>query len=195
MCFKKKTKLFLDVDDTVFMSSEVVVDILNKRYKKNEDVNDMWDYSYRSLFPETGEGEVDEIFSSKEFFENVKVNPDFEEWYKKNKRKYDITFVTKGTEENLKRKESYLSKLFDAKFVGIPYHVSKGIVDMKGGVYVDDICEYMCDSNAKLKIVLTNKRYTKYNKDVPSADNILVAFDWKEIGEILDYYENNHLLR
>ena len=102
--------LYLDADDTILLSSEAVIKILNKKYNINppKTINNMKDWEYRSIHKNITIEEVEGIYESDEFFNRVEFDPLFLDFYNKNKNKVNIVIVTKGTELNVIKKEKYI---------------------------------------------------------------------------------------
>ena len=79
--------LYLDADDTILLSSEAVIKILNKKYNINppKTINGMKDWGYRSIYKYITTKEVENIYESDEFFNMVEFDPLFLDFYNKNK--------------------------------------------------------------------------------------------------------------
>lgn len=194
-----KTKLFVDADDTILQSSETIIDILNDKFNisPRKTIENLRDWSYRSIC-DTASGEmIAKIFESDEFFERVKVNPDFNKFYDRFKDRVEIYIVTKGSYNNLSKKELFFKKEFpDFHFIGCPHYFeetnySKKDVDMKGGIQIDDRVDAL-STNASCKILLKNNREVKWNKYEGDLEgNVYIANVWKDIETYVDFFLNN----
>lgn len=84
----------------VFNSSEVVVNILNKRYNQDKTTENVKDWCYKSLNCKMTPKKVEEIFESEEFWSQVKVKDEFIEniaSVKELREGYNWAFVTQGS--------------------------------------------------------------------------------------------------
>ena len=117
--------LYLDADDTILLSSEAVIKILNQKYNINppKTINNMKDWEYRSIYKYITIKEVEDIYESDEFFNMVEFNPLFLDFYNKNKNKINIVIVTKGTELNVTKKEKYIKSILgeDIEYIGMTF--------------------------------------------------------------------------
>lgn len=156
--------LYVDADDTILDSSKAVIEILNEKYNLSpaKTILDLEDWNYHSICDEVTPAEVTEIYNSKDFFDRVKIKKGFENFWRKHKDKFSLKIVTKGTFENLRRKEEYFSKyLPEAEVVGIGFNTDtlsdfgKGRIDMAGGIQIDDRTDSL-NTNAPIKILITH---------------------------------------
>ena len=104
--------------------------------------------------------------------------------------KYDgkVKFVitTKGTAENLKKKEQWIKENIpgNISFVGITNNsLSKRQVDMTNGIQIDD-CTAALDTNADIKILYKDNHNFNWQSNYNNTD-ILVVNTWLEIDDIL----------
>ena len=128
--------LYVDADDTILDSSKTVIEILNEKYNLSpaKTILDLEDWNYHSICDEVTAAEVTEIYNSKDFFDRVKIKKGFESFWRKHKDKFSLKIVTKGTSENLRRKEEYFAKyLPEAEVVGV--FVGQDFII----VYLDDL--------------------------------------------------------
>lgn len=166
-----KIPLYVDGDDVILQSSEVVVNILNQRYKPYplKTVNEIKDWNYRSLFPKSTKKEVEKIFDSDEFWNNVEINPVFLEmsnqsWFSNH---YIFYIFSQGTNINLEKKIEYFKKksnlLPKYTFLGVPPDVKKEDILLEPeSVQIDDNINNLF-TNAIWKILLKNSHETIYN--------------------------------
>lgn len=189
-----KIKLFLDIDDTTLRSSEAVVKILNKRYGTNQDVKNLKDWSYRSLFHDVTIGEIERVYESDEFFEIVEWDKAFIDFYQNNKDDFELHFISAGSKTNLDKKEAMIKEMFPgAKLVRCPVYdadgscIKKSIFNMHGAIQVDDRTDNLVDTNAKIKILVKNHRDVVYNRVSDPVDNLYITQDFAEVAQILQY--------
>lgn len=190
---KEKITLFLDIDDTVLQSSEAVVQIMNEKYGLNKTVKDVTDWGYRSIYSGANFDNVNEIFASERFWDIVRIDPDFERFYRKHKRHFNFVFVSKGVTLNLKRKETFLKKHF-SKSTFLPCVLSKEAncydkshVNMINGIQIDDRFDALETTNANCKILYKRGIDRQWNKQTAILDNLYIANTWKEIIQILEF--------
>lgn len=195
---RKVITLYLDCDDTILNSSEVIIDILNRKYGQTKTLDDLKDYRYRSIANGVTQQEILEIYQSEEFWEKVQFNPDFLAVAKKLKNYFKFVIVTKGTQKNLMEKEIHLHKAFEAlgfsiDFIGLPLSfnpdtsIGKNLIQMQNGIQIDDCAKELVNSSAAMKILLKNNRETYWNETPCLEENMYAAQNWKEIEEILNF--------
>ena len=209
---QNKITLFIDVDDTIINSSQTVLDILTEKHKIQEKktLNDLKDWQYRSVCKEIKSKEVQEVYSSDGFFENVKINETFLDFYKQNQDNFNFVFVTRGSAQNLSKKQEYLKNQLGNTFdyVGIDVDYEKWLyeyvdkfdkiwtnrprknIDMSKGIQIDDTLDCLTTSNAKLKILLKDSPLDfHWNRQVIHSDDIYIAESWKDIIEIVTFLQ------
>ena len=148
---------YVDFDGTLCDSVSSTVEILNRRYNKNFKSNDIktWYFEeYGNITPE----EIEEIFMSDEFFDNLKFFNGAKEWLEENKE--NVKIITKGTPINLIKKQKFLkeNEFKDIEFIGVPLGDIKGdyIID-KDSTLIDDDVQNLINSGCKYNILyLTN---------------------------------------
>lgn len=212
----KKQTVFLDIDDVILNSSEVVIEILNKRYNITppKDCSNIKDWGFKSIVRSLNIKEVEEIFESDEFWDNVKVSEDFLNIWETHQLRtgYDWATVSVGTIDNLKKKEKFLSTYMDFRmedekvdiedqynrpiFYGIELNdwcsgeVEKNIIDMSNGIQIDD--KYInLNTNAKLKVLLKNYNETTFNQVPEQREDLYIINNLKEFKEILLFNLDN----
>lgn len=189
--------IYMDCDDTILNSSAAIIEILNERYGVNKTVNDLRDYKYRSIVGTVSQEEILGIFQSEQFWKKVQFNEIFVEAIKKLKNIFKFIIVSKGTKENLEAKEVHLKKAFkemgvDIEFIGIPIILGssskfeKSLVDMTGGIQIDD-CTDELRTKAAVRILLRNNRRVHWNYIPENEENFYAVDTWKEIEEILEF--------
>lgn len=197
---QRKIKLFLDADDTILESSRAFIDIVNKRYAINppKQLENLRDWGYRSLFPSMTNEEIIKIYDSVEFFDTVKINSDFENFYFEHEYDFEWNIVTKGHESNIKHKEKYFkNRLPQATVIGCRFdsiekqNFDKSHIDMNYGIQIDDRTDCLMGSNANIKILIKNNRNFYWNKANITSEPLYIMNNWKEITETLEFALEN----
>lgn len=187
-------KLFIDFDNTIANSSEVIVDMLNEHFGKNENLEKLRKYDFSDLFPECSYWDIEKFFNSDEMFERLKIFPNMIETVDAFKDFFDeISIVTIGTKDNLENKKRFLKENnLELTFYGIENNgrSDKSSVDMHNGVFIDDHIGCLHSSNAKIKILMKNVENGEWNKVEPN-DDIYVVNNWYEVYSIFDFIKKN----
>jgi hypothetical protein len=187
-------KLFIDFDNTIANSSEVIVDMLNEHFDKNENFEKLRKYDFSDLFPECSYWDIEKFFNSDEMFERLKIFPNMIETVDAFKDFFDeISIVTIGTKYNLENKKRFLKENnLELTFYGIENNgrSDKSSVDMHNGVFIDDHIGCLHSSNAKIKILMKNVENGEWNKVEPN-DDIYVVNNWYEVYSIFDFIKKN----
>lgn len=187
-------KLFIDFDNTIANSSEVIVDMLNEHFDKNENFEKLRKYDFSDLFPECSYWDIEKFFNSDEMFERLKIFPNMIETVDAFKDFFDeISIVTIGTKDNLENKKRFLKENnLELTFYGIENNgrSDKSSVDMHNGVFIDDHIGCLHSSNAKIKILMKNVENGEWNKAEPN-DDIYVVNNWYEVYSIFDFIKKN----
>ena len=187
-------KLFIDFDNTIANSSEVIVDMLNEHFDKNENFEKLRKYDFSDLFPECSYWDIEKFFNSDEMFERLKIFPNMIETVDTFKDFFDeISIVTIGTKRNLENKKRFLKENnLELTFYGIENNgrSDKSSVDMHNGVFIDDHIGCLHSSNAKIKILMKNVENGEWNKVEPN-DDIYVVNNWYEVYSIFDFIKKN----
>lgn len=187
-------KLFIDFDNTIANSSEVIVDMLNEHFDKNENFEKLRKYDFSDLFPEYSYWDIEKFFNSDEMFERLKIFPNMIETVDAFKDFFDeISIVTIGTKDNLENKKRFLKENnLELTFYGIENNgrSDKSSVDMHNGVFIDDHIGCLHSSNAKIKILMKNVENGEWNKVEPN-DDIYVVNNWYEVYSIFDFIKKN----
>ena len=187
-------KLFIDFDNTIANSSEVIVDMLNEHFGKNENFEKLRKYDFSDLFPECSYWDIEKFFNSDEMFERLKIFPNMIETVDAFKDFFDeISIVTIGTKDNLENKKIFLKENnLELTFYEIENNgrSDKSSVDMHNGVFIDDHIGCLHSSNAKIKILMKNVENGEWNKVEPN-DDIYVVNNWYEVYSIFDFIKKN----
>ena len=197
---KRKIRLFIDADDTILESSKAFIDIVNRQDNINppKTYEELQDWRYQSLFPYMTTKRVVEIYDSEEFFNIVKVNPDFESFYLKHENDFEWYIITKGYKTNIEHKQKYFKKhLPKANVVGCRFgskeeqNFDKSHIDMDYGIQIDDRTDCLIGSNANIKILFKNNRDFYWNRTDMSNEPLYIMNSWKEIIETLEFALKN----
>ena len=203
-----KITLYLDADDTILLSSEAVIKILNKKYNINppKTIDNMKDWGYHSIYKHITTKEVEDIYESDDFFNMVEFDPLFLDFYNKNKNKINVVIVTKGTELNVTKKEKYIKSILgeDIEYIGMTFKYdvdgkrikdySKTNINMKHGIQIDDRTDALVNTNANVKILINNDRVRTWNQHYENINNLYVARNWDEISKIVLFAYDNHFI-
>ena len=184
------TTVYVDFDNTIVESNQKVIEILNDKYGLNKSEDDLEDYGYTSIAPITEEEKLG-IFESDEFFSNLKFKSDFLKVLNKYDGKVKFVITTKGTAENLKKKEQWIKENIpgNISFIGITNNsLSKRQVDMTNGIQIDD-CTAALDTNADIKILYKDNHNFNWQSNYNNTD-ILVVNTWLQIDDILSFYSS-----
>lgn len=196
---KHKVNLYVDADDTVLQSSEAVIQILNTKNGTNKSINDLRDWGYKSIDGSLKHEDVEAIYNSPEFFSIVETNPGFDKMIEKLDGKVNVTIVTKGRAENLELKRQYFTNRYDdVKFCGIlfdaeDHNFNKSMVDMRGGICIDDRVDCLRSCNANVKILILNNRRVPWARpeDCVGIENLYIVNTWDEVSSIVEFAISN----
>lgn len=179
--------IYLDFDNTIVESNKRIIDMLNKRYNISKTEDDLADYNYNSIYPIT-EQEKNAMFESDEFYNGLELKNGVLDVLNKYCDYYNIIIVSKGTKENLIKKEQWIkTHLPDFEFIGLQGSpLNKNEIDMSNSIQIDD--SFGClKTNANLKILY--KSYNNFPWQQPDNTEDYVAVNsWEEIDSILDFY-------
>lgn len=189
-----KIDLFLDFDDTICLTSKQFVKLANRKYKKEEDWNNIKRWDFKDLYPEITNNDIDNIFSSEDFFVDLELCENCLDVINSIKDLANIHIATIGTDKNLKNKMKWIKENLniDFNFNGI---LDTGIndkssIDMSGAIFIDDRTDNLRSSNANIKILYKN--YHNYSwQQIEPNDNIYVVDSWEQICSILDFISKN----
>lgn len=188
-------KLYIDFDNTIVNSSEVIVKMLNEKFGEDKDWEKLRRYDFKDLFPSCSYQEIEKYFESDRMFEEVELFPEAYETLCSFKDNFDkVSVVTIGTDINLEKKKRFIKDRFhfDIELIGIRNdgRSNKGSVDMRDGVFIDDHIDCLHSSNAKVKILIKTSENAEWSKIEPN-DDIYVVSNWYEIYSILDFITKN----
>lgn len=179
--------IYIDFDDTITSSVENVVRIINKRYNRNVNVEDigLWDFS--DVYPDIPLKDIVDVFGEEEFFKTLKIKPDVIPTLRRYGKYNNLIIVSKVDMLIIKDKYDWIKEhLVDiginVVFRGIPLRKSKGIIDMSGGIMIDDNADFLKETNAKYKILYKCNRKFDEQQD---WDGYTVS-SWKELDNLLN---------
>lgn len=150
-------KIYLDCDGVIMATNETMCKLLNIMYDKNYNGSEVTTWNYTNLYPITN-NEIESLFNSQYFFDNVKFTKGAKSFLTKYRKK--IIIVTKGSPTNYLRKRWWFNdKGFkDIPIIPIPIELSKNLINMKGGLFIDDCTKNLKESNASWKA-----QFVEYN--------------------------------
>ena len=156
-------KIFIDFDNVIVNSTYVVTKILNKKYNKNVEWEDVKSYDFSDKFPETNKNEILEIFNSDEFFTLAKQSIYFnsKKVIEKFSKDFDVFILTIGTPMNIKLKIDFLKENFPfiSKYIMIlmdNVKMDKSIINMrKEDTIIDDVYSNIESSSAGNRILFS----------------------------------------
>ena len=193
---KPRTKIFIDLDCTVFNTVEQIVRMYDEDfcyYSDYEKINwkDVRTWNFTELKAAKPE-QIDVYFNQKRFFYGVEMYDDARDIIWELSYDYDIVFVSHGFSPNLRLKAEWVKINFSfAEFIGVNLkeHEDKACVDMSDGIFIDDKASNLESSNAKYKICFGetyewNEGYKADNK------NTFIARDWKEVMKCIKKIED-----
>ena len=156
--------IYLDYDETLVDSIEAVLKQLNPRYGTNFKPNECKTWNFTNLFPNLKEIELEEIFDSEQFFEDVKWKDGALSFIGKFHDK--ITIVSNGYSKNLYLKERWIREYFpDIKFIGCEFGVmDKSEIEMGDrDLFIDDNQDNLLSSTASYCVLFENVKGSDWN--------------------------------
>lgn len=205
MASQSKLAIYWDVDDVVLNTSETVIQLINDNYnrpnsKPMKEFEDLKDWKMKSINRDIESGYIWEVLESNEFWDRVSFNEKFIKFISSpTAQRFRHYFLTVGTLPNLQKKHNQLCGILhnaldlekDYNFIGLPPHTDKHIIDMEGGIQIDDNLKNLVYTNAEIKILLKNNLetdyniYSKFRKD--SIRNLYETNTLEETFQILDF--------
>lgn len=231
--------LFLDVDDVVINTAETLIQILNEQFHSTLTVEDIKEWNFNTVLtklnshinteltnnPSFKEQLMNQnvtlpitksfilnIAESGEFWSKVTLKEDFYFLFKNMVHKYNIYFITNGTQKNLTIKENWLSdnlylktetnkNLIQYNFLGLPSNIDKSVeidkiiknIYLETSVFpftiqVDDKYSNLHSRAGDLKILLKNNRETDYNQAEGGREDLYVMNTLKEVSDTIWFY-------
>lgn len=199
--YEQDTKqiIYWDVDDVILNSGETIVELLNQKRQElglqPRELKDLKDWGYKSILRDTNKNEIEALFESDDFWNRVKIKSEFIELMKSGiLNSYNHRIVTKGSSINRKKKFKKLSEDLNELnweyFIGIENNRDKSVVDMTGGILIDDNYDNLVKTNAQIKILLKNGLTTDYNTNYGkygNIDNLYIVETLEEVRQILEF--------
>lgn len=199
--YEQDTKqiIYWDVDDVILNSGETIVGLLNQKRQElglqPRELKDLKDWGYKSILRDTNKNEIEALFESDDFWNRVKIKSEFIELMKSGiLNSYNHRIVTKGSSINRKKKFKKLSEDLNELnweyFIGIENNRDKSVVDMTGGILIDDNYDNLVKTNAQIKILLKNGLTTDYNTNYGkygNIDNLYIVETLEEVRQILEF--------
>lgn len=148
-------KIYLDIDGVILHSCQAICDMLNEIQGTNFKGNDILSWNFKEACPNLTDEQIEFLFADPIFFQYVKTIEGAYEFI--NQYKDKIILITKGTIGNICNKYLFFKDL-NVAICGLPFNVSKGLINMSDGLFIDDCTNNLNESNAKYKI-----QFLEYN--------------------------------
>jgi len=162
-------KLFLDFDGTITDSIKAYCDVYNKTYSKKEGYKTA-DYKLVERYDLKDEctlvNHQEDIFSTKNYFKELKFFPGAYQTLLKLNEKFELIICSIGTLTNISNKSLWIKSklpfinntiLISTKLLPGGIKTDKSTINMSGGVFIDDHQENLFCSDANLKICFGRK--------------------------------------
>jgi 5'(3')-deoxyribonucleotidase len=184
-----KTKLFLDMDGTIINSVQTFCEVYNEIYSTYPDFKPAkwWEvekYNFSCQCPMVTN--VHDIFSHSMFFDFVDfINGNTKEVIEELAHKYNVIICTIGVPQNISLKALWIEKnlpfIKDMIFISHKNNtMNKNIIDMKGGIFIDDVLSNIESSNADRKFIFGDAY--EWNNGNPYIKRLI---NWTEVQSIL----------
>ena len=150
------------------------------------DLVNQWDFKDQCPLLDSRE-QVEDIFGCCEFWSWLSFMPNAYEILERLNKEHNLIIISIGTYKNISRKARWIDLnlpfIHDCLLINNgDCHMDKSIVDMIGGVLIDDVAANLWSSNADYKICF-GKVYD-WNKDLPN--NTVRANDWIEVEKYIN---------
>ena len=164
-------KLFLDFDEVLADSIQAVLHVLNKKYNKNIQFNEVKTWNFTDVFPETNSEEISQAFDTDEFWDVVKLKngaKEFMDYVLSNPWIESVKIVSVGRKNNLNKKDKFIKSIWGNKVEFIKVYSQscerdKSHINMSNGIFIDDNEKNLFTSNAEIKILFKNIENTEWN--------------------------------
>ena len=103
-------KIYIDFDDTIAQSLPVVVNIINKRYGRNANVQDIGRWNFSDVYPDISTHNIIKVFGEDEFFKHLKPKKDAVRVLHKFCKRNELIVVSKVDTKALWNKNGWLDK-------------------------------------------------------------------------------------
>lgn len=165
--------IFLDFDGVIGKSIKAICSIFNESYKINMKPQEVQTWKFHELHEKYGvcvpHEDIVKLFDSDQFFDRLEVYEGVIEFMREYREK--IIICTKGTVTNIAQKRVFLDELGlnDIHILGVPFQLSKGLINMQldgNSIFIDDDTTNLKNSNATHKIQFREfPKDTEWNKD------------------------------
>lgn len=195
-----KQKFFIDFDEVLVESSMAFCEVYNSAFHKhpnfvpaNYSLNKKWDFS--DVCPLLQPGDVNKVFSSRDFFQHLKPQFYCQEVLEKWKDKYEYYLVSIGTKDNLKHKLDYVGKHFPMiqNLILLETNgqkMDKSVINMMGNdkcnLFIDDHEDNLFSVEGNVNIPILFK--SNGNKEWNSKWDGLTSTNWLEVDELLKLF-------
>lgn len=191
----ERQKILIDIDDTFLKSSEEIIRELNNKNGTSKTIDDLIDYQYRSIDNNITQEDINKMYASNEFFENVNFNDGAIDFIKKYSDIFDIVFVSYGTLKNLNKKGKLLTEVVNKYIINNVYFAGfeTGKANKReillDNVYlaIDNHVDHLNELNAPKKILLKNYMDVEWNQPPINNEITYVANSFKEIDEMIQF--------
>lgn len=192
--YEQKISLYIDIDNTIITTAETFIEKYCTEKGIKKDFYNLKDWNFRSIDRKIDSKEFLKYIETKEFFNEVQFYDDFLRFYVRNGDNFNFNFVTIGTKKNLELKKDFIFKslptIKNVKYIGLENN-NKNTIDMSNGIQIDDKYDNL-NTSAKIKILQKNYIETDYNQVKKEfRDDLYIMQDWKQIGETLEFFNNN----
>jgi 5'(3')-deoxyribonucleotidase len=155
-----KLNLFIDFDSTLVDSIKAFCQVYNNKYKNHPkfqpaDPDKIQRWDFQDICPLVDN--INSIFESKEFFRCLEFFPYARDVVRELNKWYNVIICTIGTPKNLAHKIAWLQR--NLPFINCYVLINNGynimdksIVNMQGGIIIDDVASNLESSNASIKI-------------------------------------------
>lgn len=189
----ERLNIFCDFDGTICNSSKAYCDAYNVTYFDKEGFQEA-DHTKVTLYNLTDQcslantqEKVRDIFAGYEFWSWLEFMDDAKEVLERLNEKYNLIICSIGTNLNLSRKSKWINQnlpfIHNCILINNGNNImDKSIVDMNGGILIDDVASNLKTSNAQFKLCF-GQMYD-WNKDLP--DGCIRANDWFEVEKYIN---------
>ena len=179
--------IFIDFDNCCINSTLIVTAILNERYNKKVEWEDIKQYDFSDKFPEVTKKEIKEIFDSREFFKLAEfaIFPNAIRVIERLCGDFNVSIVSIGSSENIRHKIKFLKDKFPfiknyIMLVKEDNIMDKSVVRMgKEDWMIDDVYSNLETSTAGNRILFSYANIkTSWNQ---YGKHIELTPSWKDI--------------
>ena len=194
-----KLKIYVDFDECVCKSSDRIAEFARLKYGDSPDFNYVKGCDIKtwnaSEIPQLTMEDMTEVFSSDWFFETCELHPNCQEILEKlsQDERYEISFCSIGSSENIALKTEYLNKHFPfiTRHWMIVQNGTHDIVMDKSKIVNDGMCIDDHQKNlasAKYPVLFTDRGMTEWNKDIYYSDKVVYVNKWEQVEHIAEEF-------